>query len=200
MLRRLQIVTDLIQTAGLTVLVDWVPSANNLADVMTRVPVAWVRHCREMQEGDAVPVAAASVPPPVSMAEIVEAQAGDPEMQAAIARVLEQLPLTGRYAAVGSKLEVSDGVLFRSVKLPVEGTVRVPVIAESLVDTVVERAHDSSGHANWQTMYKVICSRDYFPGIASACHDFVAQCSKCKAASPERGNSAAPTRSDIPSA
>ena len=43
--RRLQIVTDLIQTAGLTVLVDWVSSADNLADVMTRVPVAWVRHC-----------------------------------------------------------------------------------------------------------------------------------------------------------
>ena len=93
--------------------------AENLADVMTRVPVAWVRHCRETQEGDAIPVAAASVPPPVSMAEIVEAQASDPEIQAAIARVLEQLPLTGRCAAVGSQLEVSDGVLFRSVKLPV---------------------------------------------------------------------------------
>ena len=118
----------------------------------------------------------------MSMAEIVEAQAGDPEIQAAIARVLEQLPLTGRYAAVGSQLEVSDGVLFRSVKLPVEGTVRVPVIAESLVDVVVGRAHDSSGHANWQTMYKVIRSRAYFPGIASAYHDFVKLCLRSSAA------------------
>ena len=48
-------------------------------------------------------------------------------------------------------------------------------------------------------MYKVIRSRAYFPGIASAYHDFVAQCSKCKAASPERGDSSVPTRSDIPS-
>ena len=37
-----------------------------------------------------------------------------------------------------------------------------------------------------------------FPGMASACHQFVQQCRSCISASTRRGPSAAPTRPDIP--
>lgn len=77
---------------------------------------------------------------------------------------------------------------------------QVPVIPDALVNNVVQSAHHSSGHGNWQTMYYIIRSRAYFPGIASACNEFVTQCSTCKAANPAKSRHAVPpTRSDIPS-
>ena len=48
-------------------------------------------------------------------------------------------------------------------------------------------------------MYRLIRSCAYFPGIASECNEFVAGCSKCKAADCTKGDHAPPTRPDIPS-
>ena len=56
----------------------------------------------------------------------------------------------------------------------------------------------NSGHGNWETMYNILRRRCYFPGMASACHQFVQQCRSCISASTRRGPSAAPTRPDIP--
>ena len=75
MQRRLQIVADMIQTAKLAVTVDQVPSANNLADVMPRVPRAWVEHCRSLkQTTDVVAVNAQSL---VTLKQVADAQACD---------------------------------------------------------------------------------------------------------------------------
>ena len=85
------------------------------------------------------------------------------------------------------------------MKLPIEGIVCVAVIPDALVQDVIRNAHASTGHGNWQTMYRLIRSHAYFPGIASECNEFVAGCSKCKAADCTKGDHAPPTRPDIPS-
>ena len=40
--RRVQIVEDIVNTCGLDVDIKWVPTADNLADGLTRVPTAWL--------------------------------------------------------------------------------------------------------------------------------------------------------------
>ena len=46
--RRLQIFTDLIEASGISVTVQWVPSAENHADVLTRVSQPWVAHAKKL--------------------------------------------------------------------------------------------------------------------------------------------------------
>ena len=117
--RRLQIVADMIQTAKWTVTVDWVPSAGNPADVMTRVPEAWVKLCQaSRQTADVVAISAPSL---VTLTQVSDAQACDADIRDAIMRLTSEpkLPVTGKFAAVAAQLEVDEGVLFRSVKLPI---------------------------------------------------------------------------------
>ena len=196
--RRLQIVADMIQTAKLTVTVDWVPSADNPADVMTRVPEVGVKLCQASRQ--TADVVAISAPSPVTLTQVSDAQACDADIRDAIMRLTSEpkLPVTGKFTAVTAQLEVDECVLFRSVKLPIEGTVCVPVIPDALVKDVLRNAHASTGHGNWHAMYRLIRSRAYFPGIASKCNEFVVGCSRCKAADWTKGDSAPPTRPDIP--
>ena len=86
----------------------------------------------------------------------------------------------------------------RSVKLPLDGTVVVPVVPDTLRGDVLQLAHVNSGHGNWETMYNILRRSCYFPGMASACHQFMQQCRSCISASFRRGTSEAPTRPDIP--
>ena len=50
--RRLQIVSDIVIVAGLSVIVVWVPSAKNRADILTRVPATWTAHGNSTVEGE----------------------------------------------------------------------------------------------------------------------------------------------------
>ena len=201
--RRLQIVSDLVITACMDVSVEWVPTDQNRADILTRVPPAWVKQCR-MLKGDAttddadVVAAAATLPSPVKVRNILNGQRADDVLQLVIMQLQNGLPVVGQYASMSSQLVIEDGVLLRSIKPPIEGMVRVPVVPEFIVADVVRSTHLVSGHGNWETMYRMIRSRCFFPAIASACVKFVAECTQCKAANPQSGIPAAPTRADIP--
>ena len=92
---------------------------------------------------------------------------------------------------------VEHGILYQSVKLVVGDVVQVLVIPNALIVVVVQAAH-VSGHGSWQTMYTSIRRQCYFPGIATACTNFVEQCARCKAADPIAGPSVPPTRADVP--
>ncbi|XP_065182720.1 uncharacterized protein LOC135813558 [Sycon ciliatum] len=198
--RRLQILADLIATAGLVVTIEWVPTDQNRADVLTRVPPTWVKFCKALLGDSESDVAGAAVvlPGPIPLAKIVAKQGTDDQILAAVAQLESGATVTAPYAAAASQLEIDDGVLVRSIKLPVEGLVRVPVVPQSLVADVVSNAHQISGHASWEVMYRMIRSRCFFPGIASACHQHVDSCTQCKSASGRKGARAAPTRADIP--
>ena len=59
--RRLPIVSDMIVTSGIDVSVDWVPTARNGADALTRVSAAWIKHCHVLKgDGDTDVTAAAA--------------------------------------------------------------------------------------------------------------------------------------------
>ena len=91
--RGLQIVADLVDTTGLVVSVEWVLTAENRADSLTRVPVAWVKHCKLLKDdGDVtVAAAAASVDGPVQIERIIAAQRTDNEIQTLITQLQQDL-------------------------------------------------------------------------------------------------------------
>ena len=52
--RRLQIIRDLAEVAGMKVDVEWVPSKHNKADQLTRVPSAWITCAKSMAKPEVV--------------------------------------------------------------------------------------------------------------------------------------------------
>lgn len=109
-----------------------------------------------------------------------------------------KMPVMGKFAAVAIQLEVDEGILFRSMKFPVEGTVCVPVIPNALVHDVVRNAHLSTGLGNWQMMYRLKRNCGYFPGIASTCNGYLEKCTTCKVADGTKGGRTPPICSGYP--
>ena len=199
--RRLQIIEDLVATTGIKVIVEWVPSAINRADALTRVPATWLKIAKEMEK-PSVSAACVQMEGAIPLQAIVEAQQRNNDVLSAIAHLVEpgaeDVVMPGSYRAVQEQLCVKDGVLYRQVKLPLEGLVTVPVIPAELVSSVVQRAHVKSGHANWETMYYLLRGSCYFAGMASECQRHVRQCQRCVAASHRKGPPAPSCRPDIP--
>eukprot|EP00117_Sycon_ciliatum_P016048 scpid17635/ scgid15645/ Gag-Pol polyprotein; Matrix protein p10; p20; Capsid protein p25; Nucleocapsid protein p14; Protease p15; Reverse transcriptase/ribonuclease H p90; Integrase p46 len=201
--RRLQIIADLMVTTETRVEVDWIPSEQNPADALTRVPATWVKLYRASKNPPSNGVTAAATPRasvigPVTPESIKASQLKDDVVQAVIHGIQHDLPVDESYARVRSQLVVEDGVLYRSLKLPLDGVKQVPVIPAALVRKVLYVTHTNSGHASWSTMYEMIRSRCYFPKIAAACEAYVANCGQCVAANPSRAPAIAATRPDIP--
>ena len=196
--RRLQIISDIVTTTNLELDVQWVPSQDNQADDLTRVPTSWMSRVTPAETDGASAAAAARVVGPVSLDAIVEAQFADDYIQDVIDRLQQGRQIGGPYSRIQNELVIDGGVLYRCVKLPVEGVTSVPVMPDSLVGKVVKAAHVNSGHGAWETMYKMIRARCYFPGIDSACYDHVKSCSSCAAANPAHGPAMPPTRASVP--
>ena len=172
------------------------------ADVLTRVPDVWVKYCKRVRDSASVVGAVSSQPAgivgPVTLRDIQTAQLTDDQIQAVIRQLEHDLPIEELFTKVRSQLVVEDSMLWRSVKLPIEGVVQVPVIAADLVEPILQAAHINSGHASWSTMYQMIRKKCYFPKIAVACREYVSKCGQCTAANPRGGPLAAATRCDIP--
>ena len=196
--RRLQIVADLIQTAELDVSVVWVESHKNRADALTRVPSKWLSRVKETES----PIAAGAVPVrPVTGALTLEqikvAQKADPEICAAVESLLKGDPLPWSFSRMKSQLVVDDGLLCRSVKLPVDGEVVVPVIPATLEQQALRGVHETAGHCTWSSMHDLLRAECYFPGMAKACREYVDTCARCRAACPGGATSVPPTRAAV---
>ena len=101
------------------------------------------------------------------------------------------------FKKVRDQLVMEGDLLCRNVKLPLEGTVFVPVIPKTLREDVLLAANVNSRHAPWETMCRMLRCRCYFPHLASACQQYVSQCARCAAANPQQGSLAPSTRADI---
>ncbi|XP_065195653.1 uncharacterized protein LOC135827058 [Sycon ciliatum] len=196
--RRLQIIDDLIATLGLTIEVVWIPTNENRADQLTRVPTDWIKYAKALAPTDVV-AACLSVVGPVTFAQIREGQKVDPTIRAAVAQLeCGELVSIPEFIKVRDQLLVDDGMLVRSIKLPIDGLVSVPVIPTSLQHAVVSSVHVNSGHGNWRMMYDLLRSKCYFPCMSSLCLEFVRHCQACVSASSKSGPTADPARPDLP--
>eukprot|EP00117_Sycon_ciliatum_P048857 scpid46649/ scgid34721/ Gag-Pol polyprotein; Matrix protein p10; p20; Capsid protein p25; Nucleocapsid protein p14; Protease p15; Reverse transcriptase/ribonuclease H p90; Integrase p46 len=191
--RRLQIVDDLIATTGLQVQVVWVPKYQNVAAKMTRVPF----RCPKTSNDVAAAVPAGSAP--VELAGVKQAQQNDGQVRAVMEQVSMGMPVTDDdFKAVRSQLCIKDDLLCRSVKVPADGVVLVPVLPGEMEDGVIRAAHAGSGHASWQTVYEILRQKCYFPHMAEKCQQYVSQCQQCRAANSSGSQSVSPTRHEIP--
>ena len=196
--RRLQVIEETVAQLGLEVEVIWVPTADNKADRLTRVPQKWTHYAKTLLKND-VAAMALTVIGPVTLEQVSVAQQQCADVRQAIAQVEKGEPVTVEcYKKIGGQLLVDKGMLYRSVKLPVEGGVAVPVIPESLQGQLVSAVHTNSGHANWQTMHDMLRAECYFPSMSTACQDYVRRCQACVRASTKRGPVGEPVRPDIP--
>ena len=169
------------------------------ADELTRIPLDWVKRFKARYAADVACASRQCVVGPVSLEQIARAQEDCPDIVETIRELQCDLPVTSTaFKMVRDQLILQNDVLMRSVKLRLDGTVVVPVVPDTLRGDVLQSAHVNSGHGSWETMYNILRRRCYFPGMASACHQFVQQCRSCISASIRRGPSAAPTRPDIP--
>ena len=96
------------------------------------------------------------------------------------------------------QLHVSDGLLWRSVKVPPNEEVTVPVIPSSLVSAVVSDAHCKTGHAGWEAVYQLLRSRCFFAHMRVTCQRYVSECGQCRAANPAGDPPVPRTRPVIP--
>ena len=211
---RLQIITDLVAVSNLFVTVEWVPSHQNKADKLTRVPEPFLHTYKMLEDARSQTTASANVSAPVvaprqdcvtilTKPEVIAEQHADSSLSRICDYLEHGTPISDPlFSRIASQLFIyeDDGMLMRSLKLPVDGIINVPVVPSSLQQRVLHCAHEATSHGNWESMWKLLRKEVYFPGMASACHQLVEECTKCAAASSQRGESVAPVRPDIPSA
>ena len=192
--RRLQIIDDIVATARLDVEVDCVPSEQNLSDQLTRVPTSWLACTSDNSATDVA--ASLAIMPSLSMAEILAGQEDDGALQAVKAVVIagDDLPPDSGFRNIRGQLQVQDGVLQRSVKLPPNDVKCVPVLPAALEERAVRAAHQVSGHSGWEATWQLLRSQCHFLGMGQRCQAFVSGCSSCQAANPRRGEATEPTR------
>ena len=128
------------------------------------------------------------LPSPLCLEDVLSAQTSHPAIQRLMKQLEENKPIEEDYKNIRSQLVVKDGHLYRSIKLPLEGAVTVPVLPTRLVPDVVAAAHELSGHASWE-MYCMLRARLFFPGITATCQEYLASCERCAAANTSRGPS-----------
>ena len=179
----------MVGTLGLNVEVVWVPSNKNHADQRTKVTKNWLSLAKSLPSEEKVVAAASSLPSslpilgPVTMERIRKAQLECADVARAVSQLVKGEDITApQFKKVRSQVLLSEGVLCRNVKLPLEGTVTVPVIPGALQDEAVGIAHCNSAHASWETMYEILCAKCYLPDMAVLCQEHVQHCPPCSRA------------------
>ena len=201
--RRLNIIDDIVTTAKLPVTIEWVPSQQNKADKLTRVPDLFIRCWKKSAKPDVV--AAVSAPPKIVSAielqDIIDTQKSHPVVVSVIESVRHGREIFDPvFKKLKSQLSVSDdGYLYRSVKVSPNDVRVVPIVSQSLQQRVVCRAHAGSGHSSWETTWKLLRASCYFANMAVDCQSLIQSCDVCAAAKSKRGPVAEPTRPVIPS-
>ena len=189
--RRLEIIDNIVSSYQLKVSVEWVPSQANRADQLTRVPQTWLK----VAKADGACAAAAIVPGILQQAEIREAQCDNAALMETVRQVENGADVTDKsLKRVVSQLHVRDGILMRSVKVPPNEVVDVPVLAEKLQQQAIAVAHAKTGHGSWESTHRLLSARCYFPGQASKVQQYVQDCGQCRAANAQGAEVAQPSR------
>ena len=139
---------------------------------------------------------------PITSEQMAHAQREDAELE--ITRTVREIACEEEVTApnfkkVSSQLLLSDGVLCRNLKLPLEGVVTVPVIPGVLQEEAVRAAHANTGRASRESIYDLLRSECYFPEMAATCQAHIQQCVRCACANARRGGQAGRVRADVPS-
>ena len=202
--RRLQVILDIVDSSGMSVDVVWVPTQQNIADQLTRVPPPFLRFARQTAKmsgpiGDADVVGAAVADDAawrvLTLGEIAAAQQQDEVIPVVVEDLVAGHAVRSpAFQRVQQQLTVVDGVLMRSVKLPPNEVMSVPVVPNDIEEFVLRGAHQQTGHASWEVMWRFLRGVSYFPNMAEKCQDFIRRCPPCTAANPRGGPGVPPTR------
>ena len=201
--RRLQIIAEVFHMLQLDVLLQWLPSERYPADKLTRVPAKYIEAWKAVRnQSDVVAVAADTTDEvgllPIQEAEIASTQKEDTTIQMVMKQVVAGEVTEPGFQKVQSQLLVRDGLLHRSIKLPTNEVVVVPVLAEPMERREIHKAHVDTGHASREVVWRFLHRHCYFTNMASKCEEAIQECTACAMANPRRGDSVPPTRPAMP--
>ena len=138
--RQIQVVNDLVTTAGLDLSLKWVPSHENKVDQLSRVQ-SWCKSVKLPDEVCATSVGL-KVCGPVSRAQIQIGQQTDDQIQEVIADLREDCDVSDEvFSRYQSQLVVHGGLLCHSYLHSVDGTIIVPVLQQAFQEDVVLCSH-----------------------------------------------------------
>ena len=125
--RRVQIIEDIVNPCGLDVDMKWVPTADNLADGLTRVLTAWLSSQASPAKVAASVTGAA---PSLALEDTHCAQEKDETVQKAKKHLLrgEDLPKDHCLYGIKNQLCVVENVVCRSIKFVPNDVTKAPVI------------------------------------------------------------------------
>ena len=171
----------------MTVSVDWVASASNKADKLSRVPASSGKYAKAAYMPlDVTALVGKTVVHAVLLDEIAKSQKLDVDISRTVNSVSCGGDIANVYKSVKHQLVLSYGVLYRSVKLPPNDVCIVPVVPKVLQSRVVCRAHAIPGHGNWEVTWRLLRSSCFFPNMAAVCQALVQSCANCVAANTAR--------------
>jgi hypothetical protein len=182
-----------------------VPSEQNLADKLTRVPLQLVRLAKKekLRESCGALVAVRCWLFDSFPAFAPQLQQADPEIADVVVVLrnegaVRSLRPGNQLKTVFAQLSVTDsGTLVRTFKVPPDEVVSVPVVPSTLVQEVAGESHVSTGHGCWSTTRDFLRRRCFFPGMGKVCVQVVSSCSKCVSSSPSVPSSSVPSEYSV---
>ena len=190
LVRRVEVVEDVVSSPGLHVDIEWVATDKNHTDCLTHVPTTWPHEGKVTKAATDVwvHVVGPIVIEPIAIEDFKCVQADYAAVSTIAAEVESGAAITDTaIAKTRSKLRVRGSILIRSAKVPPNDIIEVPVLPPALENAVLKAAHASTGHRSWEIMYRFMQSRYYFPGVASKCVEYVRSCGLCRAVSAKSG-------------
>ena len=207
--RRLEIITDTLTCCAMEASVDYVASADNKADEMTRVPQNWlqklelpviasgnIQDCVHTQQIDILDVD--------GLRQEQFSKQSIMQVRNWIQSITDELPKSNPFYTVRSQLELcslpSCGLVVRKLKVPPNEQLYVPLtMNKELVESVVSKAHIDTGHSNWEAVWREVRQKLHYPKLAELIQQFCASCERCCASNPMNSTPKAHDQCPIPS-
>ena len=133
LVRRIEVVEDVVSSSGLHVDIEWVATDKNRADCLTRVPTTWPHEGKVTKATTDVRVHIVGpiVIRPIAIEEVKHAQADYAAVSKIAVEVESGAAITDpAIAKTHSQLLVRGGMLIRSVKVPPNDIIEVLILPQ----------------------------------------------------------------------
>ena len=182
--RRLSIITDLLKEFSMKLSVNYIPSKENPADALTRIPSFF-----NLNDNNFCGITVTNE----NDDENPETQDLNEIKDWLVHERNHQLRKSNKFYRYRNQFVLKEDIVFRRLKVPPESIIDVPVVTSEEGNTLVHNTHLETGHASWQTLREMLRRKIFFLHMAESCNRYVSSCVKCLAANPIASDSMYPS-------
>jgi ribonuclease HI len=155
--RRLDILHDFVEISKIKISISWIPSEENPADLLTRVPSSWMKMVADEKKSCAAAAAAVSHH---------DDDDDDDAVEVNDVPVLDQLDQSAN---------------LKTIRVPPNDLISVAVVDKQTAYKVATTIHRSRSHPGWQALYGMVRRVLYTVNLASLCQEICQKCIICSA-------------------